>query len=133
MKLNLGLSKTEYWRSEAINIDPISRVPIGLHTDYYRMEYDDLDHYFEPESVDEVWLNDMTSKLSIENLKRALAQIARLLRPGGYVHVDRGTGSFESTSVSYFLKLVEDCKLVVATTERPSPDRIYLQLRRGTA
>ena len=29
------------------------------------MDYDDLDHYFEPESVDEVWMNDMMVELSI--------------------------------------------------------------------
>lgn len=133
LKLNLGLGKTEYWRSEAINIDPVSKVPVGLNTDYYRMDYDDLDHYFEPESVDEVWMNDMIVKLSIENLKRTLAQIARLLRPGGDVYVDRGTGNFESTSVSYFVKLVEDCGLVVVTTERLSQDRIYVHLKRRTA
>lgn len=106
LKLNLGLNKIEDWRKEAINIDPVSKVPLGFHTSYLRADYDDLDHYFEPECADTIWINDVTAKLDIDQLKRTLAQVARLLRPGGRIYVDRRTGDSESTSLSYFTKLI---------------------------
>lgn len=128
LKLNLGLDKTEYWREDSINIDPISKVPLGLHTSYLRADYDDLDHYFEPDSVDTVRMNDVTAKLSIDQLRRTLAQIVRLLHPGGYVYVDRRTGDIESTSVSYFIELIQEFGFRLLRTRRDTNQRIWMKL-----
>lgn len=127
LKLNLGLDKIEDWRQIAINIDPIPKVPLGLHMSYLRADYDDLDHYFEPESVDTIWMNDVTVKLNTDQVKRTLAQIARLLCPGGRIYVDRRTGDLESTSVSYFVKLIEEFGLQLFQTERYK-ERIVIEL-----
>ena len=128
LKLNLGLDKTEYWREDSINIDPISKVPFGLHTSYLRADYDDLDHYFEPGCVDTIRMNDVTAGLNIDQLRRTLAQIARLLLPGGYVYVDRRTGNIESTSVSYFIKLIEEFDFRLIRTRRDDSQRIWIKL-----
>lgn len=129
LKLNLGLDRIEKWRENAINIDPISKVPLGLHMSYLRADYDDLDHYFEPESVDTIWMNDVTAKLNIDKLKRTLVQIGRLLRPGGRVNVDRRTGDVECTTVSYFVKLIEEFDLKLFRTERYD-HRILIELEK---
>ena len=77
LRLNIGLEG--YWKQDAINISRyMSLLPKGY--DFLRADYSDLGHYFEPDSVDEIWLN---ADLPIEP---ALS----LLKYGGKLHLSDG-------------------------------------------
>lgn len=75
--------------------------------DFLRAEAFDLEHYFEPDSIEEMWANDILAGVGIDDVKRTLAIWARLLKPGGALYVDHLAGDQESTSVSYFTRLLD--------------------------
>lgn len=77
LRLNIGLEGL--WRKESINISRYMRLrPKGF--DFLRAEYSDLEHYFELESVEEIWLN---KDLPVE-------PAMKLLKVGGRLHLFDG-------------------------------------------
>lgn len=77
LRLNIGCEKL--WRQDTINISRYMR-PLPRGFDFLRAEYSDLEHYFELESVEEIWLN---KDLPVE-------PAMKLLKDGGRLHLFDG-------------------------------------------
>lgn len=74
--LRLNIDCEGLWRMETININRYM-VPLPKGFDFLRAEYSDLEHYFELESVEEIWLN---KDLPVE-------PAMKLLKVGGRLHL----------------------------------------------
>lgn len=84
MKLNLGCGDS--WMSKAINID-IRQLKPPRGFDFLRAQVEDLDHYFEPESVEEIWAMDVLEYVPQMLAKKVVASWAGLLQPRGILHL----------------------------------------------